>query len=198
MSTKIILASSSRYRRALLERLQINFSCLSPEIDESALPEETPTALVERLAIEKAQVIAAQYPDAVVIGSDQLASINGMVLGKPGNHANAIAQLKLAAGNTVQFLTAVSVQKLAAGFSATITVPVTVKFRDISDLEIDGYLQREQPYDCAGSFKSESLGIVLFEKITSDDPTALEGLPLIQTAQLLRDAGLNLLAQPAR
>jgi len=193
MSPTLILASSSRYRRALLARLQIDFSCLSPDIDESALPDEAPTQLVERLAIEKARVIAEQHPDAYVIGSDQLATINGTILGKPGNHATAVEQLTLASGNTVQFLTAVSVQHQNTMFCETAITPVTVKFRDISNLEIDAYLKREQPYDCAGSFKSESLGIVLFDKITSDDPTALEGLPLIKTAQLLRNAGLSLL-----
>jgi len=174
----------------LLQRLALPFSCHSPETDESGRADESPTDLAQRLASEKALAIARQYPQAIVIGSDQLAVFAGRIIGKPGSHATALQQLSSFSGRNVEFLTAVTVVCLETGFSGQYTDNTRVCFRTLQHDEIERYLQREKPYDCAGAFKAESLGIVLFERITSEDPTALTGLPLIQTAALLRKAGL--------
>jgi septum formation protein len=190
---RLILGSTSRYRRELLTRLRIAFDVVAPEVDETPLAGEAPADLARRLALAKAQAVAAQHPDAVVIGSDQVADLHGQPLGKPGDHARATAQLRAMRGQTVVFQTALAVVHAARGFSGTALVPVQVRFRDLDDAEIEAYLQAEQPYDCAGSAKSEGLGIVLLDAITSDDPTALIGLPLIQTSRLLRAAGVRLL-----
>jgi septum formation protein len=190
----LILGSTSRYRRELLERLRLPFEVRSPEVDETPLAGETPAALALRLALAKARAVAAHAPDAVVIGSDQLADLEGTPVGKPGDHARAVAQLRSMRGKAVVFQTAVAVVHRQAGFEASVLVPVRVRFRDLSDNEIERYLRAEQPYDCAGSAKSEGLGIALLTAIESDDPTALIGLPLIRTAELLRQAGIDPLA----
>ena len=187
----LILASTSRYRRELLERLRLPFEVVSPEVDESSLPGETPAALAQRLALAKAWAVARQHPAAVVIGSDQVADLAGEPIGKPGTHERAVAQLRAMRGRTVVFQTAVAVVHAAAAYEQVLLAPVTVRFRDLHDDEIEHYLRTEMPYDCAGSAKCETLGIALLEAIESDDPTALVGLPLIRTARLLREAGVN-------
>jgi septum formation protein len=189
----LILGSTSRYRRELLERLRVPFDVVSPEVDETPLPNEAPQALATRLALAKAKAVAAQYPNAVVIGSDQVADLNGEPLGKPGNHARAVLQLQRMRGQTVVFQTAVSVVCQASHFEQTELAQIKVRFRDLSDTEIETYLRAEEPYDCAGSAKSEGLGIALLDAIDNDDPTALIGLPMIRTARLLRAAGIDLL-----
>ena len=191
---KLILGSTSVYRRELLTRLRVPFSVESPHVDEAALPGETPAGLAQRLALAKARAVAERFPEAVVIGSDQVADLDGTALGKPGEHARAVTQLRQMSGKTVIFQTAIAVVCMASGFSQEALAPVQVKFRELSDVEIENYLQAEQPYDCAGSAKSEGLGIALLERIDNDDPTALVGLPLIRTAALLRAAGIDLLA----
>ena len=188
---ELILASTSRYRRELLERLRIPFRALSPETDETPLPGEAPAALAERLALAKARALAARFPDAVVIGADQVADVDGSAIGKPGDHARAVEQLRAMSGRTIVFQTALAVVRASAGFAEVRRVPVPVRFRTLDDAEIEFYLRTEQPYDCAGSAKCETLGIALLEAIESDDPTALIGLPLITTCTLLRAAGLD-------
>lgn len=190
----LVLASTSVYRRELLARLRLPFDVLSPEVDETPLPGESPASLSERLALAKARAVAAQRPRAVVIGSDQVAELDGQSIGKPGDHAGAVAQLRAMRGRTVVFHTAVAVLRHDTAFEAVRRVPVTVRFRALSDVEIETYLRLEQPYDCAGSAKCEALGITLLDAIESDDPTALIGLPLIVTSALLRQAGLDTLA----
>lgn len=192
----LILGSTSVYRRELLGRLRLPFDVVSPEVDETPQPGERPADLALRLALAKARAVAVRHPQAVVIGSDQVADLDGEPLGKPGNHPRAVAQLRQMRGKTVIFQTAVAVVCEATGFSQIALAPVRVVFRDVSDAEIENYLQAEQPYDCAGSAKSEGLGIALLDAIDSDDPTALVGLPLIRTARLLRAAGMELLARP--
>ncbi len=185
----LILASTSRYRHALLQRLQRPFTAVAPPVDETPAPGEAPRALALRLALAKAEAVARLHPQAVVIGSDQVADLGGEPLGKPGDHARAVAQLSRMRGQTVLFETAVAVVCLATGFAQSDLATVRVRFRDLSDAEIEAYLLAEQPYDCAGSAKSEGLGISLLESIENDDPTALVGLPLIRTCHLLRAAG---------
>ena len=186
----LVLGSTSPYRRELLERLRIPFEVQGPEVDETPHAGEAPMALAQRLALAKAQSVAKSFPQAIVIGSDQVADLNGEPLGKPGNHANAVKQLQKMRGQTVVFQTAVSVVCLATGFAQSELAQVKVQFRHVSDAAIEAYLQAEQPYDCAGSAKSEGLGIALLERIDNQDPTALVGLPLILTCRLLRAAGL--------
>ena len=188
----LILGSTSPYRRELLQRLRLPFDVQRPEVDETPHAGETPKALAQRLALAKAQAVAQRFPQAIVIGSDQVADLNGEPLGKPGNHANAVAQLQRMRGQSVVFQTAVSVVCLATGFEQTELAQVKVQFRHVSDAAIEAYLQAEQPYDCAGSAKSEGLGIALLECIDNQDPTALVGLPLILTCRLLRAAGMPL------
>ena len=188
----LVLGSTSPYRRELLERLRLPFTVAAPETDETPLPGEAPRALALRLALAKAQAVAALHPEAVVIGSDQVADLDGEPLGKPGNHARASAQLRRMGGHTVVFQTAVAVVCAASGFSEVDIAPVEVRFRPLDDATIERYLHAEQPYDCAGSAKSEGLGIALLDAIVSDDPTALVGLPLIRTCRMLRAAGLEL------
>lgn len=187
----LILGSTSVYRRELLERLRIPFTVASPDVDETPRPDEAPAALAQRLALAKANAVAQRYPDCIVIGSDQVADLYGEALGKPGNHANAVAQLRRMRGQTVVFQTAVAVACVATGFRAHSLAAVHVTFRQLTDQEIEHYLLTETPYDCAGSAKSEGLGITLLESIVSDDPTALIGLPLIRTSQMLRAAGID-------
>jgi septum formation protein len=186
----LILGSTSRYRRELLQRLRLPFEVVSPEVDETPRPEENPAELAVRLALAKAHAVAQQHPQAVVIGSDQVADLHGTPLGKPGDHAHAVQQLRRMRGQVVVFQTAVAVVCSDSGFQAHELAAVQVRFRDLSDAAIEAYLQAEQPYDCAGSAKSEGLGIALLESIDNDDPTALVGLPLIRTCRLLRQAGL--------
>ncbi len=189
----VVLGSTSRYRQELLTRLRIPFSVTAPNVDETPVAGETPKNLALRLALAKAQAVAALHPQAVVIGSDQVADLAGQPLGKPGEHARAVQQLRQMRGQTVIFQTALAVVCQATGFEAVDLAEVRVVFRDLSDEEIEAYLQAEKPYDCAGSAKSEGLGIALLESIDNDDPTALIGLPLIRTARLLRQAGVKLL-----
>jgi len=189
----LILGSTSRYRRELLQRLRVPFDVVNPDVDETPLAGEAPQALATRLALAKAKAVAALHPNAVVIGSDQVADLNGEPLGKPGNHARAVLQLQRMRGQTVVFQTAVSVVCLDSQFEQTELAQIKVRFRDLSDIEIEAYLRAEEPYDCAGSAKSEGLGIALLDAIDNDDPTALIGLPMIRTARLLRAAGIDLL-----
>ena len=188
---RLVLASTSRYRSELLQRLRLPFTVRAPGVDEAALPGETPQALALRLALAKADAIADLDRDAVVIGSDQVADLDGTAIGKPGDHPRAVAQLRSMRGRTVVFHTAVAVACVESGFRAAEVAPVTVRFRTYDDAEIEHYLRTERPYDCAGSAKAETLGIALLEAIESDDPTALIGLPLIRTCALLRRAGIN-------
>ncbi len=188
----LVLGSTSRYRRELLTRLALPFDVAAPDVDETPAAGESPKALALRLALAKARAVAAQHPDAVVIGSDQVADLAGQPLGKPGTHERATLQLQQMRSQTVVFQTAVAVVCQATGFEQVDLAPVRVQFRDLSDAEIERYLRAEQPYDCAGSAKSEGLGIALLDAIDSDDPTALIGLPLIRTCRMLRAAGLAL------
>ncbi len=189
LARPLILGSTSRYRRELLERLRLPFQTVSPEVDETPLAGETPHALSLRLALAKAQAVAALHPGAVVIGSDQVPELDGLPLSKPGNHERATEQLRQMSGRQMNFHTAVSVACQEIGFSETDVVTVQVRFRDLNDAEIERYLRAEQPYDCAGSAKSEGLGIALLDAIVSEDPTGQIGLPLFRTCQLLRAAG---------
>lgn len=193
----LILGSTSRYRRELLQRLRLPFDTVAPQVDETPLPGEAPAALALRLALAKAQAVAALHPQAVVIGSDQVADLEGSPIGKPGTHARATEQLQRMRGREVVFQTAVAVVRADIGFARALLAPVRVRFRELSDAEIERYLRLEEPYDCAGSAKSETLGIALLSAIESDDPTALVGLPLIRTCALLREAGLDPLAVAA-
>ena len=193
----LVLGSTSAYRRELLARLHIPFEVAAPDVDETPFSGEAPQALAERLALAKARAVAARFPQAVVIGSDQVADLNGLSLGKPGTHDKAVAQLRLMRGQTVVFQTAVAVMCLETGFEQHSLAAVRVTFRNLTDDEIENYLQIEKPYDCAGSAKSEGLGIALLDAIDSDDPTALIGLPLIRTCQMLRAAGIELLSAKA-
>lgn len=188
----LILGSTSPYRRELLSRLRLPFETASPNVDETPTPGEAPRELALRLALAKAQEVAKRHPDAIVIGSDQVADLNGHPLGKPGTHERAVAQLQQMRNQTVIFQTAVAVVCQTSGFAQTELAAIEVRFRDLSDAEIERYLRAEQPYDCAGSAKSEGLGIALLDAIVSDDPTALIGLPLIRTSRLLRAAGVTL------
>ena len=190
---KLILGSTSTYRRELLSRLQLPFSVESPQVDETPHSGEHPAALARRLALAKAQAVARRFPDCVVIGCDQVADLDGQPLGKPGTHERAVAQLQLMRGRTVIFQTAVAVVCERSGFCQQALAAVKVTFRALDDAEIENYLRIEQPYDCAGSAKSEGLGIALLQSIENDDPTALVGLPLIRTSQMLRAAGIALL-----
>jgi len=189
----LILASTSRYRQTLLERLQLPFSVQAPGVDETPMAGETPAALASRLALAKAAAVADAAPHAVVIGCDQVADLHGQALGKPGNYENALSQLRAMRGQTVVFQTAMAVLCRDSGFCEEVLVPVRVVYREASDAQFDFYLRAEQPYDCAGSVKSEGLGIALMHSIHNDDPTALIGLPLIRLSAILGRAGLPVL-----
>ena len=188
----LILASSSPYRKLLLQRLQLEFSVLSPAIDEAPLAQEAPEQLVARLAQEKARTVAIQNPAAIVIGSDQVAVFEGNIIGKPGSAANALLQLRQFSGNSVQFLTAVHLCCHDSGFDAGSMVITEVNFRPLTDGEIRRYVELDQPLDCAGGFKSEAAGISLLNSMYSEDPSAIIGLPLITVSDLLRKAGFTL------
>ncbi len=192
-TTKIILASSSPFRKALLQRLQLDFEAISPNIDEMAQNGELPEELVARLSLMKAREVAKDHPDALIIGSDQVAVLDGSIIGKPGNHEKATRQLLAASGKRVSFLTGLCLFDSRNGSQQTLVVPFDVEFRQLSSEMIEAYLQREQPYNCAGSFKSEGLGITLFERLDGDDPSALIGLPLIQLTRMLEKAGASIL-----
>lgn len=196
---RLILASSSVYRRELLERLRLPFDVVVPDIDESPLASEAPEATAMRLARCKAQAVAARAPGSVVIGSDQVATLDGEQIGKPGNHANALAQLKKMRGRRVVFHTALCLwddrAAVLTGGAQVQNVQTFVTFRDLPDAELDAYLHIEQPYDCAGSAKNEGLGITILERIDSTDPTALTGLPLIALTGMLRRAGFTFFTQ---
>jgi len=187
----LILASTSVYRRELLSRLKLPFDVAAPGVDETPVAGETPPDLALRLALAKAEAVARMRPDAVIIGSDQVADLDGASIGKPHVHERAVAQLRAMSGRTVVFQTAVAVVRPQTGFARTLLAPVRVRFRALDDEHIERYLQAEKPYDCAGSARSESLGIALLETIESDDPTALVGLPLIRTCTLLLEAGID-------
>jgi septum formation protein len=189
----LVLASSSRYRAELLGRLRIPFEAASPDLDESSLPGETCAATAERLAAAKARALAARFPSALIIGSDQVADLDGEPMGKPGDFDNAFRQLRRLRGRMAVFHTAVALLDAQSGRIEVRNVPTRVTFRNRSDAELESYLRKEQPYDCAGSAKAEALGIVLTERIDSDDPTALIGLPLIALTGMLEAAGFRLL-----
>ena len=192
-SRPLVLGSTSRYRRELLSRLGIPFEVVDPGVDETPLAGERPDALARRLALAKAHAVARQFPHAAVIGSDQVADLDGEPLGKPGTHEVALGQLRRMRGRTVIFQTALAVVCHETGFEQVDIAPVRVTFRDLGDAEIERYLRLEQPYDCAGSAKSEGLGIALLEAIDNDDPTALVGLPLIRACRMIRAAGVKVL-----
>ena len=189
---RLILASSSPYRKAQLQQLITGFECIHPHLDETPLPGENPDTLVERLAFAKASQIAILNPEAIVLGSDQAAILGDQVLGKPGSREKACQQLAMCSGKTVRFETAVSIVQQTANLEKVARVTTQVKFRELDDDEIFRYVEKDNPVDCAGSFKIESAGPVLFQRVVSNDPTALIGLPLIQTASMLRLAGLQL------
>jgi septum formation protein len=189
---RLILGSTSRYRRELLQRLRLPFDVLSPQVDETPLAGEAPATLAQRLALAKARAVASSFADdVIVIGSDQVADVDGEPIGKPGTHERAVEQLRRMSGRTIVFQTAVAAVRASTGFEQVQLAPVRVRFRELQDSEIERYLRLEQPYDCAGSAKSETLGIALLSAIESDDPTALVGLPLIRTCELLRAAGFD-------
>ena len=189
----IILASSSPYRRRLLERLQLPFRCESPGIDEAGLPGETAADKARRLALEKAAAVASRYPGALVIGSDQVATDEGRIIGKPGNFHAAREQLRASSGRSLCFYTGLALVCRERGLEDVRTEPFRVYFRHLEESAIERYLQRDEPYDCAGSFKWESLGIALFDRMEGDDPTSLEGLPLITLTSMLEQAGCPVL-----
>lgn len=191
-SRPVILASSSPHRRELLNRFGLKFEAFAPDIDESALKGESASDYVKRLALAKAQAIATRFPHAIVIGSDQAAVIDAAVLGKPGGKERAVAQLRQASGRTVRFFTGLAVLDSSGKPIGVDVVPYSVHFRELTSEEIDRYVEADRPYDCAGSFKAEGLGITLFRAMEGEDPTALIGLPLIRLAELLRLAGIPL------
>jgi septum formation protein len=193
MPQKIILASTSPYRRELLARLGLPFEVANPLADESPLPGELPENLALRLSEVKARAVAAAYPEALIIGSDQVATVNGKIYGKPGNHERAVSQLRELSGKTVNFFTGLCLLNAQNGQAEVRGVPTLVKFRELSDSEIENYLRREPAYNCAGSAKSEGLGIALLSSMWGDDPNALVGLPLIALCDLLRNQGVKIL-----
>ena len=191
----LVLGSTSPFRKNILEKLNLPFDCAKPDIDESALPNETPQALVERLAIEKAKAVAPQFTDALIIGSDQVAVCDGEILGKPHNFDNGVKQLSKFSNKSVTFYTGLCVFDTTNNKALSLVEPFVVHFNPLSSEEIANYLTAEQPYNCAGSFKSEGLGICLFERLEGDDPNTLIGLPLIKLVTLLKTHGLDVLAQ---
>ena len=191
MRQKIILASSSPYRRQLLGRLHLEFECIAPEVDEAVLSGETASGYVRRLGLAKAEAVARDHPRALVIGSDQCAVLDGRILGKPGSHENALRQLRESQGKTVVFHTSVCVLRLEPEFRALEEVLFEVEFRQLRDAQLEHYLRTEQPYQCAGSFKSEGYGVCLFRRMRGDDPAALVGLPLLTLTAMLESAGVE-------
>ena len=193
MHQKLVLASTSPYRRELLNRLGLPFEVANPRADESPLPDETPENLALRLSEVKARAVALAYPDALIIGSDQVATVDGKIYGKPGTHERAVAQLRELSGKTVNFFTGLCLFDAKNGTAEVRGIPTLVKFRELSDTEIENYLKRETAYDCAGSAKSEGLGIALLASMQGDDPNALVGLPLIALCDMLRNKGVQIL-----
>ena len=191
--TQLILASTSPFRRELLLRLGLPFDCVAPNVDETPLPGEPPHALVRRLAAAKARSVAAHYPKALIIGSDQVAVLDGQVIGKPGDHPRAVAQLRALSGRSIEFINGLCLLDAAANQMQLQVVPYRVVFRALSEERIERYLRREEPYNCAGSFRSEVLGITLCERLEGDDPNALIGLPLIQLTRMLEAAGVEVI-----
>jgi len=187
---QLVLASTSPFRKSVLEKLGLPFDCHAPEVDETPRPDETPAQLVERLSIAKALAVAAHFKQGLVIGSDQVAVIDNAILGKPGNHENAVAQLERASGKTVTFLTGLALVNAESGSIQAEVLPFKVIFRQLTHPQIVNYLNAEQPYNCAGSFKSEGLGIALFERLEGDDPNTLIGLPLIRLIRMLEKEGM--------
>lgn len=190
---RLVLASTSPFRRELLARLGLPFEVCAPDVDETPLPGEAPDATAERLSIAKAHAVAARFPDALIIGSDQVALLDGRQLGKPGGHAEAVAQLRAMRGKALEFHTALTLLDAASGRSQTATVPVRLVMRDYSDAQIEAYLHKDQPYNCCGSARSESLGIALIARYETEDPNALVGLPLIKLTEMLANEGLDVL-----
>jgi septum formation protein len=190
---KLILASSSPYRRELLERLKIPFEVIAPEVDEAPLPGETPSALVERLSVEKARKIADGRPGTLVIGSDQVAVYNGAIVGKPHSHDKAVQQLRSASGRAVTLYTGLALFNADNQRVQIEVIPYRVTFRTLTDAQIESYLRKEQPYSCAGSVRSEGLGIVLLERFEGDDPNTLIGLPLIRLVRMLENEGVKII-----
>jgi septum formation protein len=193
MKQTLILASSSEFRRELLQKLQISFSSISPKIDETPLDNESPRETALRLAQEKAKKIGSEYPHALVIGCDQVATLDGEQLGKPGNHHNATLQLQKMRGREVTFFSALCLYNAATGSMQADVVPYLVRFRQLTDEQIEHYLNKEQPYQCAGSAKSEGLGIALIERMLGEDPNALIGLPLIKLISMLSNEGVSVI-----
>ncbi len=193
MKQILILASSSIYRRELLQKLQIPFSCVSPNVDETILENEQPQETALRLAQDKARKIGSEYPHALIIGCDQVATLNGEQLGKPLNHSNATKQLKMMRGREVTFHSALCLYNAATGDMQAEVVPYLVQFRPLTDAQIENYLTKEQPYHCAGSAKSEGLGIALIERMVGDDPNALIGLPIIKLISMLSHEGVGVI-----
>jgi MAF protein len=191
----LVLGSTSPFRKSILEKLNLAFECAKPNVDETALANETPQALVERLAIEKAKAVANEFPDALIIGSDQVAVCDGEILGKPHTFENGVKQLSKFSNKSVTFYTGLCVYDSATNKVTSLVEPFIVHFNKLSLLEIESYLKAEQPYNCAGSFKSEGLGICLFEKLEGDDPNTLIGLPLIKLVTLLKQHGLDTLEE---
>ena len=190
-SLPLVLGSTSPFRREILQKLDIPFSTAAPDIDESPEDQEKPQDLVQRLAELKARAVAAQYSEHLIIGSDQVAVIDGKILGKPGSHEKAVDQLQQASGQTVNFYTGLCLFNSASGAMQSDVVPFDVVFRTLTRSEIDNYLHKEKPYHCAGSFKSEGLGIALFERLQGDDPNTLIGLPLIRLISMLKNEGVD-------
>ncbi|MFT6918700.1 MAG: MAF protein [Cognaticolwellia sp.] len=194
---KLVLGSTSPFRKEILAKLNIPFVCAKPNIDESAFDNESPVELVERLAIEKAKAVAGEFPDALIIGSDQVAICDGEILGKPHNFENAVKQLEKFSNKTVVFYTGLCVYDSGLDYTTALIEPFLVHFNQLSLSDIENYLHAEQPYNCAGSFKSEGLGICLFKKLEGDDPNTLIGLPLIKLVELLKQHDVNVLAEQA-
>jgi MAF protein len=192
---KLVLGSTSPFRKEILAKLNIPFVCAKPNIDESAFNDESPVELVERLAIEKAKAVANEFPDALIIGSDQVAMCDGEILGKPYNFENAVKQLEKFSNKTVVFYTSLCVYDSGLDYTTAVIEPFLVHFNQLSLSDIENYLHAEQPYNCAGSFKSEGLGICLFKKLEGDDPNTLIGLPLIKLVELLKQHDVNVLAE---
>lgn len=190
MQQNIVLASTSIFRKQLLEKLNIEFETASPDTDESTDGNESPSQLVKRLSMQKAQAVSTAFPNSLIIGSDQVACVDDKILGKPGNFENAMAQLQNASGKAVVFYTGLTLLNSASGSSQTVCEPFSVHFRKLNDDQITRYLEHEKPYNCAGSFKSEGLGISLFDRLEGDDPNALIGLPLIRLIAMLDKEGV--------
>jgi septum formation protein len=192
MRKQIILGSTSPFRHMLMKKLEINFSTAAPDIDETRLTNESAEEMVRRLSVEKAKEVAKIHPEALIIGSDQCAVLNNDIMGKPGSHENAVMQLQASSGNVVTYLTGLCLYDPVSGNYELDCIPFHVEFRQLSTHEINRYLYRDQPYRCAGSFKSEGLGITLFKKMQGEDPSSLIGLPLIRLCEMLRKKGVSL------